>query len=324
MSNTNFSTDIISSTLHHYGKKLWSNILDKDVLLRVFKEKAMDVVPGGRKLAYPQIYLSNQTFESYAGADEIDLSIQQALTHAEYSWAQYAGSVVITGIDLFKNSGSKEQILNLLDAKVQQLEETAVATLSNHIANAASGQNMLGLKDLFYCTTASTVGGIAGGTYSYWRNANAIFTTTYNASGNFGTSVAGDGMSVMNKMMKDAAPDGESPDLILTTPIIHGFIENVLVSNQRFLGDEADWGFSSIPFKGAKIFFDGNIATSNIFFINSNATRLVIGKGANFRPQKVADPANQDVKVWLYTIYLQLVTKNRRKNARVGNIGVQG
>lgn len=325
MSNTNFSSDIISSTLHHYESKVWGNILDRDVLLRIFKEKAMEKVGGGRTLAYAQNINSNQTFKSYAGADELDLSVQRALTQAEYSWAQYGGSVVLTGIDEFKNSDSKARVVNLLDARIKQLEESVAVKLSNDIAGSASGTDMLGLEDLFFCTTADTVGGIAGGTYSYWRNVGTIFTTTYNASGNFGTSMAGDGMKAMNRMMKDAAPAGKSPDLILTTPMIAGFIESVLVSAQRFNNtDSADWGFASMPFKGAKVFFDNNISTTNMFFINSDACKLVVGKGGSFNARKVSEPANQDVKVWLYTIYLQLVAKSRRLHGRIANIGVQG
>lgn len=325
MPHASYSTDIISSTLSKYGKKVWGNILDRDILLRVFKEKAMDSVAGGSKLAFPQLYQASQSFKSYSGADELDLSIQQALTHAEYSWAQYGGSVVITGIDFFKNSSSKERIVSLLDARVKQLEQSVAATLSSHMAGTASGQNMLGLNDLFHCTSNSTVGGISGSDYAYWRNAKSVFTTDYNASANFGTSVAGDGMSAMNKMMKDAAPEGKSPDIILTTPVMAGMIENVLVSNQRFVNsDEGDWGFASMPFKGAKIFYDANITSGNIYFINSEACRLQVGKGASFKARKVAEPSNQDVKVWLYTVYLQLVAKSRRLNARIANITVQG
>ena len=110
MSNPNFSTDLISSTLHKYEKKIRSNILDRDVVLKLFKEKAMDEVAGGRKLAYPQIYLENETFQSYEGSDEISLAEQQGLTHAEYDWAQYAGSIVLSGIDEFKNSDSASRI----------------------------------------------------------------------------------------------------------------------------------------------------------------------------------------------------------------------
>src|SRR5690606_7493856 len=152
------------------------------------------------------------------------------------------------------------------EAKIQQLEETATAQLGSHIFSAQSGTNMNGLPDLI-STTNNSVGGINSSTYEYWRNQKDANIT------NFGTSMNGVGMVAMNKMMKDTMKTNKSPDCLITTKTIHGYIENVQVQNQRFLSSEASWGFDAMPFKGAKIFFDDNCDDGKIYFINTNDLR---------------------------------------------------
>ena len=316
MPNPNFPTDLISSTLHKYEKKIRSNILDKDVVLKILKEKALDEINGGRALAYPQIYQTNSTFQSYAGSDEISLAEQEGLTQAEFPWAQYAGSVVLTGIDEFKNAASETQILPLLQARIQQLEETATQSLGQAIFSAQSGTAMQGLPDLI-STSNNTVGGINSSTYSYWRNQKDSSVS------NFGLTMQGVGINAMNAMMKNCTKGSKAPDVLLTTSTIHGYIENVLANNQRFLKDEASWGFSSIPFKGAQIFYDNNCEAGKIYFINTDDLRLVLGKGKNFKLMSAESPANQDIKVWKYLIYLQLVAKNRRTQGVMSGISSQ-
>lgn len=316
MSNANFPTDIISSTLHKYEKKIRSNILDQDVVLKILKEKALDEVSGGRKLAYPQITQENSTFQSYSGADELVLAEQEGLTHAEYDWAQYAGSIVLPGIDEFKNSDSSSRILPLLETKIQQLEETATSHLGEKVFTAQAGTEINGLPDLI-STSNNTVGGINSSTHSYWRNNKDASVS------NFGTTMNGVGMAGMNSMMKDCMKTNKSPDVIITTQTIHEYIENVLVQNQRFLGNEASWGFEAMPFKGAKIFFDDNATAEAIYFLNTEDLRLVVGKGKNFKLDQKPSPANQDIKVWTYLVYLQLVAKRRRTQGIMSGISSQ-
>lgn len=319
--NVNFPTDLISSTLRRYEPKLRSSILDKDILLRLLKERAMDHVAGGRALAYPQIESSNSTFKSYQGAETLDLSIQEGFTNAEYQFAQYAGAVVITGIDQFKNSLSESQIFDLVKAKVKQLEDSVSAKLSLNAAtsNSANSKDILGLSDLIDAGTNDTVGGINSSTQAFWRNQHQTIPAN-----NFGVTMAGNGMTAMNSSMKNATKESRMPDLIVTTPSIHGMIENVLVSSQRFQSSEsASWGFDRLPFKGADVIFEGNIATGNIYLINTDDLRLVMGQGANFRVEETPPPANQDIRVWRYIAYMALVAKARRTQARISGITTQ-
>lgn len=317
--NSNFSNDLISSTLRHYESQLRSSILDNDNVLAMFKQKALDEVPGGRKLAYPQIQQQNDTFKSYAGSETIDVSEQQGFTNAEYAWAQYAGTVTLTGIDEFKNSEAESQIFPLLQARIQQLEETATATLSSKILSSQSGSDMLGLPDLI-SETNNTVGGIDSSNNSFWRPERT------DLSGTFGTTMTGSGMTEMAKLMKTAQKTNQSPDLIVCIPDVHNWIETAMVDSERFHNTEqASWGFQSIPFKGAQIIHDANVPTDDggddqIYFINTNDLRLVIGKGRNFSVTPKVEPTNQDIKVWMYRVYLQLVCKRRYTQALLHGI----
>jgi hypothetical protein len=274
--------------------------------LKVFKEKALDEVDGGRSLAYPQIDRKNETFKSYRGSDEIAIAQSEGLTHAEYDWSQYAGSLVLEGIEEFKNSSAKERIVSLLESKILQLEESAVDKLTDDIfAATTTGTNMNSLRQLI-ATSNNTVGGINSSTFDYWRNVQSSSVTT------FGTSTNAAGLTEMNRVMKLCTKAVDSPDVIMTTLTIHGWIETALAASQRFLTDTASYGFSAMPFKGAKIYFDGKAPDNEIRFINTKDLRLAVGKGRNFKLSEKVAPANQDIKVWTYLVYLQLVAKSRR------------
>lgn len=309
--NSNFASDFIASTLKYFEKSLRSHILQQSVALSVLKERAMDEVDGGEELAYPQLYDDNDSFKSYSQDGDLDLSMQTGLTIAQYPWRQYAGSVVISGMDLFRNGMSKAKIVNLLEAKTKQLSESVTYKLITDLFSAQSGTNIQGLPDLV-ASSSNTVGGIDSSTYTWWANNNVTTAT-------FGTTVNGNGFQHMQNMMKDCSENGKTPDIIMTTARIHSAIELALMNNRYFVrGDSKDkWGFDSIPFKGADIYWDDQCVSGSLFFINSDDLRLVFGKGANFSLQNKVEPANKDIKVWLYLTYLQLVAKKRRSHGLI-------
>lgn len=307
--NSSYASDFLATTLNNFEHQIRSEILQQTVVLRVLKERAMESKDGGSQLSIPIVYDDNDTFKAYEQDGDLDLSLQTGNTVADYVWRQYAGSIVISGIDLFRNGNSKAKIVDLLAAKTKQLVDSVSYKLTTKLLSAQSGLEMNGLPDII-ASSNNTVGGIDSSTYSFWR-AQSLSTAT------FGSTAVGNGLQSMSQLMRQATR-GKAPDLIITTSHLFGAFENALVNNQRILSDdESMYGFQRMKFKGADMFWDDQVTSGEMYFINTDHIKLVIGKGADFKLQNKVPPANKDVQIWSYLLYCQLIAKARRTSAKL-------
>jgi hypothetical protein len=95
------------------------------------------------------------------------------ISAAQFSIAQYAGAVTISGLQMLQNS-SKEQIIDLLEGRMKVTE----AQLMNRIdydmyqdGTGNSGKNLTGLAAAVPTNSATgTYGGISRGTWAFWRS----------------------------------------------------------------------------------------------------------------------------------------------------------
>ena len=123
MSNPNFDA-LLSTTLANYRDQLTDNVFTARPLTYFLSDKGrIRMLNGGTKIVEPLIYGQNSTVASYSGYDTISLTAQTGITAAEYDWKQYAASIAISGIEEAKNNGEQE-IINLLEAKIMQAEES--------------------------------------------------------------------------------------------------------------------------------------------------------------------------------------------------------
>lgn len=307
--NSSYATDFIATTLNNFESQIRSEILQQTVVLNLAKEKLLEEKDGGAQISIPVIYDDNDTFKAYEQDDDLDLSIQTGATVADFPWRQHAGSIVISGIDLFRNGRTKSQIVDLLEYKTKQLVDSVSYKLTTEILSAQSGKNMLGLPDLI-ASSNNTVGGINSSTYSWWR-ANSDTTAT------FGSTYNGNGILRMRAMMLACTRAGKAPDLILTTSHLFGAFENALAANQRLVKGDNKWGFDMLEFKGAQLFWDDQITSGEMYFIRSDHIKFVVGKGANFSLERPVAPANKDISIWRYMLYSQMVAKARRTSGKI-------
>ena len=62
------------------------------------------------------------------------------MTAAEYDWGQYAVTVTISGIEEAKNSG-EEQIIDLLEGKIFQAQETVIQNMNSMLFGDGTGNS---------------------------------------------------------------------------------------------------------------------------------------------------------------------------------------
>lgn len=322
MSNPNFNT-LVSTTLKNYRTTLTDNITGHNALWYQLKERGfIREEDGGTSIVEPLLIARNSTVKSYRGYDLLDTTPQEGITAAEYEWKQIAGAVTISGEEEFKNGGNKTRIINLLKAKVTQLELSMMLEMNRQLMADGTGN---GGKDLTGLALAvedgaawSTYGGIDSNTYPYWRNQWIGSTATF----------ASAGLSRMRTIYNSASRGSDKPTIIITSQYLYEQYEALLVPNERFMDmSMGDAGFLNLMFKATPMVFDDDMPFEDLatdehqmLFLNAKYMNFVIGKGKNFVVTDLVKPENQDAKVSHTLLYGNLTISNRARQGRLTDL----
>lgn len=307
--NANFDT-ILSTTLHNYLAKLEDNVFTARPLAFFLKEAGqIRPVGGGVKIVLPLINALNSTAGSYSGYDTIATTAQTGITAAEYDWKQYATTISINGLEEAQNSG-EQQIIDLLEAKIMQAEETTIEKLDEMFFAADptgpgnSGKDFNNL-DFLVGQNTNAVGGIATSGNAYWQSVLdstaevltiAAMTTAYNS----------------------AATGNDKPNVIITSQTLFEKYESLLQPQLRYQDTKtADAGFQNLMFKGAPVTYDSYCEADDMWMLNSKYLRLVGHKDVWFKPTPFVRPENQDARFAQILLYGELTVSNRSRQARL-------
>lgn len=322
MPNSNFPT-LVATTIKNYRPVLADNLMGHNALLWELQEKGfVREEDGGTSIVEPLMYGRNSTVKSYDGYDTLDNTPQTGITAAEFSWKQIAGSVTISGKEEFQNGGTKTRVINLLKAKVQQLETSMQLEVSRMLQGDGTGnggKDLTGLAALVEDGAAwSIVGGIDSNTDVWWRNQWIGGTATF----------ASAGVSRMRTMFNSVSRQSVRPSLIMTDQYLFEQYEATLVPNQRYLDLRmGDAGFMNLTYKECPIVFDDDMPFEDLstdehqmVFLTSEYLNFVIGKGKKFVVSPFVTPDNQDAKVSHIFLYANLTTSNRARQARITDL----
>jgi hypothetical protein len=319
MANPNFD-DILSTTLDNHRSEFIDNVFSGNPLTYWLKENGrirMDA--GGAKIVAPLMYAKNTTSASYSGWDPLDTTPQDALSAAEYEWRQHAVTVSINGFEEFKNSG-EPALINLLDARVQQAEMTAIEDFETMFlgdGSGNSGKDMLGLAALVgdADSDVTAVGGIdcASEGNEFWQS---------NVTRDTGDLTIGK----LNAAYLSVSKAGkDTPDLILSGADLYAAHEALVLPSLRLTDTKlAQAGFDNIAFKRARHVFTDSpaIAATDLYLVNSKYLQLVGGKGRWFVNTPFVKPYNQDARYSHILSVGNLVVTNRARQAKLEDVTV--
>ena len=163
--------EIVASTLSYYEKSLADNIFKRHAMLNHYKNNGgTKKYPGGDRIVVPLMYSANSTVKAFSGQDTLDLAYQDTVDAAYYNYKLYNVAITLTLEDELKNSGP-QQVINLLEAKVEQAEMSLAERLNNDMFNGAGSdaKEITGIETLI--AASGTVGNVNGTTYTWWRSA---------------------------------------------------------------------------------------------------------------------------------------------------------
>jgi hypothetical protein len=310
VANSNFDA-ILSTTLNNYVPKLTDNVFSaRPLFYALTNGQSIRRISGGAKIVVPIIHGTNSTVGSYSGDGVIPTTAQTGISAAEFDWKQYAASVTITGIEEAKNNG-EAQIIDLLEGKIFQAQESIIEGMNTMLWGTASGTDWNGLGDLVDST--GSVGGIDPAAVS--PADNAFWASSETAVGGALTTAA------MATMYNNVSVGNDQPSIIITTQAAYEAYENLLTDQIRYTDtDVADAGFQNLLFKGAPITFDDQCTAGDMLFLNTKYLRLVGHSDVWFKATPFVRPTNIDAVYSQILCYGNLTISNRARQGKLTGI----
>lgn len=297
-------TDIIATTIQSRSGELADNVTNNNALLKRLKSKG-NVRPfsGGNVILEEIMYNDSTTanVNSYSGYETINIMPNSPISAAQFSIAQYAAAVTMSGLEMLQNSG-KEAIIDLLEGRIKVAEGQLMNRISNDLyldGTGNSGKNLTGLAAAVADSPSSgTYGGISRSSYSFWRN------KSYSGVTNGGAAVsAANIVQYMTALAIQLVRGTDRADLIVSDNTYFQFYVNALQGIQRVTSEsEGGFGFSSLKFYGggqsADVVLDGGLYTggdgvnaswsgassAHMYFLNTNYIFFRPHKDRNFVP----------------------------------------
>ena len=287
-------SDIIATTIQSRSGELADNVTNNNPLLLKLKSKG-NVRPfsGGNVILEEIMYNDSSTnnTNSYSGFETLNISPNSPISAAQYSIAQYASAVTISGLEMLQNSG-KEAIIDLLEGRIKVAE----AQLANRInldlygnGTGNGGKNLTGLAAAVAdAPTSGTYGGINRATWSFWQN------QAFSGVTNGGAAVsAANIQSYMTQLAIKLVRGTDKADLIVADNNYYNLYVNSLQAIQRVTDPEmAGSGFASLKFYGggtsADVVLGGGIGAqepaNHMYFLNTDYIFFRPHKDRNFVP----------------------------------------
>jgi len=276
--------EILSTTLANYRRTMEDNVFKAIPLFyKLYQDGNKKVLSGGESIVVPLMYGTNETVGAYSGYEIIDVTPQEGISAAKYNWKQIAATIAISGREERQNSG-QERIINLLDAKTRQTEQSLREYIGQKMFESGSdaGKDIHGLSSLV--AASGTVGGISKSSYSWWQSQTGT-----------AASFASNGLDEMRNIFNDcsAQAGNDQPNLIVTTQTEYERYEKLLQPQERFNDSKiADGGFQNILFKAVPIVWDPFCTSGKMYFLNTKYLNWNVHRDADFNTTDFVKPEN--------------------------------
>lgn len=259
-----------------------------------------------------------------SGFGEISLDTSDTARGARANWKLAAGSVVIDGSTLRKNTGAA-QISSILNHKQSDTTSSMVDAVAEAMLVSSSEPNAItSLADIV--SSNNTLQSLSGATFANWNSRGLVAkgtapggSTDFDAAtSGGGASFASAGISNWRTAYMNAEEGSIRPNVILTTDAIYRFYEGSLTPGVRF--DDlrsGDIGFQVLRFKGAPIFHDPFVPTGVTYFLNTNHVYMAYLPGALFDISPMERGTNQDAFVAPVLFEGQLVCDARKYQNKI-------
>ena len=230
-------TDVIATTIQNRSGKLADNVTNNNAILRKLKAKG-NVRPfgGGNVILEEIMYTDSSTINanSYSGYELINISPNSPISAAQFSIAQYAGAVTMSGLEMLQNAG-EQAIIDLMEGRIKVAEGQLMNRIDYDLyldGTGNAGKNLTGLAAAVTDAGTGTYGGIARATWAFWAN------QYYRGVTDGGAAVsAANIQQYMTTLALKCVRGNNRPDLWVADNTYYGFYVNSLQAIQRITSD---------------------------------------------------------------------------------------
>lgn len=274
--------EVLSTTLHNMHGKLVDNVFRKRPLLEhLLSNGRVRIEDGGYSIVEHLLFNEGQA-DSYGEWDLITVKPSNAVTAAQYFWKQLFATIAISALEKAQNSG-KSQVINVMDAKIKQAEQTLRKRLSGMLygtyASSVPANDFNPLTILISAT--DVIGGIDPATEAWWKSYVAAVGAV---------DAAGLETAMRTAVMTTSDNGGDEVDAIFTDPATYAFYESTLTPQVRYTDtNKANLGFRNLLFENVPIMWDSDCPAGTMFGINSDYVGLVIHRDRNFQHSGFTD-----------------------------------
>lgn len=303
-----------ATTRENFIPQMVDNIYNSSATWKMFDidGRIKTYLEGGRTVTEGLEYAKQTAGGTYSGWDLLDNTPPDNLTRASHNWGNYYASIAISGDDEDQNMG-KEAVVNLLQNRTRGAEKKLKDDLSVDLFSGSGGKGFVGLSTM---VGAGSFGGIDGGTYTWW--VSGTDTTTYTEAELIDST---DTDAYMKRLFQAAVRSGEhmneTPNLIVTTPLIWDIFETILDQDARYVKSDrnqqiAKAGFDVLYWRQIPIIRDELCTAGELYFLNTNYLYLRTHRRTNFLFDPFVKVANQRGRVAHIFHKTVLTTTNRR------------
>ena len=307
---------LISSTLQNMGLGITDNIIKSVPLVRALLDENSRKSAGGTRIYAPLLYGFNTTTTFYNMSDYLDASPQEAITAAQWKWANLTGLVTIFGEEEAANSGDA-RIEDFAYQKIRQLEMSFARQLNQSAYGDGTGffgAAPDGLSNIIFQTAtpadppSGAVGAISAVTFPFWRNNATLAAGAYASFGAMGTSSPD-----LQLRMYHLCSDGSiRTNLIISDNAVYESYQiNAGVHYRTLDTKSADLGFEHVMYKGAPWYWDRDCPVGTQYFINTEFLFAYVDPNRFFTPTPWMPTISQDGKVMRVHLRMNYVCTNR-------------
>lgn len=254
--------ELVTTTLFRQTPEWADNFTNNLALMFRLKQKGkIKKVDGGYEIRKPLMYAFNGTFKWMTGYEEFDLTPQEVLDAAKYQWKLAGVAVVFSGFERRQNSGSKTQLFDWIEARMEVARKSMLNGLDVGVQSdgtANGGKQIGGLQYLFSTTANSgTVAGINKATWSFWQH-NYRSTATSTGAARTSANIK----SEYNACMTPVVRSGEQVDLILAGDTDYNSLLEAMQAQQIMKDPKlAEAGFETLKYRSADVVLAGGKGT---------------------------------------------------------------
>ena len=310
MASPNLS-EIITTTLRDRSGEIADNISKGNPLLWKLRENGAWKPAEGRTIVQELEY-SEGRFTWYSGYDIIDVTPADVITAAEYNWAQCAGVVAASGLEIDVQNTGRAQIIDLFETRIRNAQKTVKnqITVGAYSDGTAFSGKIIGGAQLLLSDnpTVGTVGGINRANFAFWRN--QFFRATTDGGGGMSASNI---QAYMDELYLRCTRGTDKPNVITADKTSYKFFWASMQGIQRVWDDNtASLGFRALDFGGTPVFYEDSVGIPalHMYFWNTDYLFFRYAPKRNFMPLPAERSYNQDALVQLILWAGQLTTSN--------------